>query len=147
MHTIARQILTSVLLTMIIVLGGWSVVEIVAEQRTEGSKLTAEAQLTADRLAHNVAYPLWNKNRVEVEKDLLFELRAATISAAIVLDDTGSIYTGKVETADGRVESWNQDNPYHRKLTESGAKNISTDIVHSNKTIGRLVIYTNHHYL
>ena len=147
MHTIARQILTSVLLTMIIVLGGWSVVEIVAEQRTEGSKLTAEAQLAADRLAHNVVYPLWNKNRVEVEKDLLFELRAATISAVIVLDDAGSIYAGKVEAPDGSIESWNQDNPYHRKLTESGVRNISTDIVHSNKTIGRVVIYTNDHHL
>ncbi|MFZ4858251.1 MAG: ATP-binding protein [Desulfuromonadaceae bacterium] len=147
MHTISRQILTSLMLTIIIVLGGWSAVDIITVQRTEKLKLAAETKLAGDRLAHNLGYPLWNMNRTEVENDLLFELKAATISAALVLDEAGSIFAGKIEATDGSVENWNRDNPSHRKLAESGAQKVSTDITHNDKIIGRIVLYTNDRHI
>ncbi|MDD2736381.1 MAG: ATP-binding protein [Desulfuromonadaceae bacterium] len=147
MQSISRQILTTLLLTIVIVLGGWSAVEILTVQHTEAVKLAGEAQLASERLAHNLVYPLWNMNQVEVEKDILFETRATIITAVIVLDEAGNIYAGKIATPDGSVESWNRNNPSHRNVVESGAKKISTNIVHNGKTIGTVVLYTNGQYL
>jgi signal transduction histidine kinase len=147
MQSISRQILTTLLVTIVIVLGGWSAVEILTVQRTEAVKLADEAQLASERLAHNLVYPLWNMNHAEVEKDILFELKDTIISAVIVLDEAGNIYAGKVESPDGSVENWNRNNPSHRKLAASGAKNNSANIVHNGKTIGTVVLYTDDQYL
>lgn len=147
MQSISRQMLTTLLLTIVIVLGGWSAVEILTVQHTEAVKLACEAQLASERLAHNLVYPLWNMNREEVEKDIMFELKATIISAVIVLDEAGNIYAGKFESPEGLVENWNRNNPSHRKLAASGAIKASTNIVHNDKTIGTVVLYTNDQYL
>jgi signal transduction histidine kinase len=146
-RTISRQILSTLLLTILIVLGGWSAFEIRNALVMEEMKLDAGARLVTERLAYNLVNPLWNMNLDEVEKTILYEIRADMISAVIVKDEFGNIHSGKVELTDGRIENWNPDNSLHRNMTESGAKKISKNIVHNDKTIGTVVLYTNSQYL
>lgn len=147
MRTISRQILTTLLLAILIVLGGWSAFEIRNALVMEEMKLDAGARLVAERLAYNLVNPLWNINLEEVENTILYEIKSDMISAVIVLDEFGNIQAGKVELPDGRIENWNKDNSSHRNLAESGAKKISKSILHNNKGIGTVVLYTNGQYL
>ena len=53
---------------MVIVLGISSVIELNILKQRERQQLAQQGTVTADRIANNLAYPLWNLNEPEAER-------------------------------------------------------------------------------
>ena len=67
--SIAAQILLAVLITVVVVLGIASLIELKILERRESQQLRDRGPLAAERVANNLAYPLWNLNHFETERD------------------------------------------------------------------------------
>ena len=142
--SIAAQILLAVLITIIVVLGISSVIELKILERREAQQLHDRGPIAADRVANNLAYPLWNLNHPETERVVLDELAAPEIVGIQVLDEHGQLYLGKAEDPSGTV----------RDLASQGTANNATadytftkEIKFRNNRIGSVKIDLSRAYL
>jgi PAS domain S-box-containing protein len=101
--TIASQILVAVIITVVIVLGISSLIEVNILKNRETQKLSQRGSLTADRIANSLAYPLWNLNQIGTEQVVDDELVAQEVSKIQVFDEHGQLYAGKIKNADGSI--------------------------------------------
>jgi PAS domain-containing protein len=104
------QILIAVSLTVVIVLGISSVIELNILKQRERQQLAQQGTVTADRIANNLAYPLWNLNEPEAERVVRDELAAEEVIRIQVLDERGQLYVGQIKAADGSMSDLNQAN-------------------------------------
>jgi len=93
----------AVIVTVVIVLGISSVIELEVLQAREKQQLQQGGNVTADRISNSLAYPLWNLNQVETERVVLYELAAREVDRIQVLDEQGKQYIGKAKAADGSI--------------------------------------------
>jgi len=77
--SIALQIMIAVIVTVEIVLGISSLIELNILQNREKQQLQQGGNVTADRISNSLAYPLWNLNQVETERVVLYELAAREV--------------------------------------------------------------------
>lgn len=94
MKSVSTQILASILITMIIVFGGWGIIEIKNTTEYEKERLEKNQMRIAERLAFNLAYSLWNLNLSEVEKNIQDEAVDENIRSIQVFDENGELYAG-----------------------------------------------------
>lgn len=116
--SIAVQILLAVLITVVVVLGIASLIELRILERREARQLHDRGPIAADRVANNLAYPLWNLNHFETERVVLDELAAPEIVGIQVLDENGQLYLGKAEDSSGAVRDL---------ASEKTADNVAVD--------------------
>ena len=116
--SIAGQILLAVLTTVVVVLGISSVIELKILEVREARQLQDRGPIAADRLANNLAYPLWNLNHAETERVVLDELAGPEIVGIQVFDEHGQVYLGKVQDSSGAVRDL---------ASEEGAYNVPVD--------------------
>lgn len=109
--SIAVQILLAVLITVVVVLGIASLIELRILERREARQLHDRVPIAADRVANNLAYPLWNLNHFETERVVLDELAAPEIVGIQVLDEKDQLYLGKTEDSNGVVRDLASEKP------------------------------------
>ncbi|HEV8370228.1 MAG TPA: PAS domain S-box protein [Pyrinomonadaceae bacterium] len=126
--SIALQILLAVIVTVVVVLGISSVIELNILQNRERQQLQARGTVTADRISNSLAYPLWNLNQVETERVVLDELAAQEVARVEVLDEHGQLYIGKFKAADGSIQ-------------DLKSNNTSTGLVGGNYSFSREVYF------
>ena len=143
--SIALQILLAVIVTVVVVLGISSVIELNILQNRETQQLQARGTVTADRISNSVAYPLWNLNQVETERVVLDELAAREVARVEVLDEHGQLYLGKFKAADGSI----QDLKSNGTATGSVAGNysFSRDVYFRGNRIGSVKLDVSTAYL
>src|ERR1700741_1332430 len=100
MKTISTQILASLLVTVIVFLGGWGDLEIQKALQSQEENLRREQHNIVERLAFSLVYPLWNLNLAETEKTIHYEAIGENVRAVLVYDDSGILYAGTVREGD-----------------------------------------------
>ena len=105
--SIATQILIAVIITVVVVLGISSVIEVNILKNRETQNLSQRGSVTAERIANNLAYPLWNLNQIETDRVVRDEVAAQEVSRIQVFDEQGKLYVGKVKNTDGAVTNVN----------------------------------------
>jgi len=109
--SIASQILLAVILTVVVVLGISSVVELYILKHREIQQLQRRGTVTADRISNSLAYPLWNLSQPETERIVLDELVVQEVAGIQVFDEQGQLYVGKYKSADGSIHDFNKNGP------------------------------------
>jgi PAS domain S-box-containing protein len=109
--SIASQILLAVIVTVVIVLGISSVVELYILKHREIQQLQQRGTVTADRISNSLAYPLWNLSQPETERIVLDELVVKEVAGIQVFDEQGQLYVGKYKSVDGSIHDSNTNGP------------------------------------
>ena len=109
--SIASQILLAVIVTVVIVLGISSVVELYILKHREIQQLQQRGTVTADRISNSLAYPLWNLSQPETERIVLDELVVKEVAGIQVFDEHGQLYVGKYKSVDGSIHDSNTNGP------------------------------------
>jgi len=109
--SIASQILLAVIVTVVVVLGISSVVELYILKHREIQQLQRRGTVTADRISNSLAYPLWNLSQPETERIVLDELVVQEVAGIQVFDEQGQLYVGKYKSADGSIHDFNKNGP------------------------------------
>ena len=109
--SISSQILLAVILTVVIVLGISSVVELYILKHREIQQLQQRGTVTADRISNSLAYPLWNLIQPETERIVLDELVVKEVAGIQVFDEQGQLYVGKYKSVDGSIHDFNTNGP------------------------------------
>ena len=109
--SISSQILLAVILTVVIVLGISSVVELYILKHREIQQLQQRGTVTADRISNSLAYPLWNLSQPETERIVLDELVVKEVAGIQVFDEQGQLYVGKYKSVDGSIHDFNTNGP------------------------------------
>ena len=141
--SISIQILIAVLITIVPVLGVSSIIELNVLKDREAQMLHDRGELTADRLANNIAYPLWNLGREQTERVVLDEISSPDVVSIRVLDENGDLYVGKSRGADGVVR--NIEAPAAAGTGAATAPSVATysysrPINFKGRAIGRMVL-------
>src|SRR6185503_18435312 len=100
MKTISKQILASLLVTVMLFLGGWGYSEIQKTMRSQEENLRRDQHNIVERLSFSLVYPLWNLNLTETEKTIHNEAIAENVRGILVYDDSGVLYTGTIREGD-----------------------------------------------
>jgi len=109
--SISSQILLAVIVTVVIVLGISSVVELYILKHREIQQLQQRGTVTADRISNSLAYPLWNLSQPETERIVLDELVVKEVAGIQVFDEQGQLYVGKYKSVDGYIHDFNTNGP------------------------------------
>src|SRR5262245_35397841 len=97
LSSIASQILLAVIITVVVVLGISSFVEVSILKNREAQRLSDRGSVAADRIANNLAYPLGNFDHAETERVVRDELAVPEVSRIQVVDAEGKSYVAKVK--------------------------------------------------
>jgi hypothetical protein len=149
MTTITKHILASIFVTVLVVLGGWGYLELQSTIRFEMDSLLRDQRNIVERLAYSLAYPLWNLNRLEVEKTIHHEAIDDVVRAILVYDDSGEFYFGTIREGakEEDIKSYNADNPPGQQLLSIKQNSTSREIIKNGKTIGKVFLYVNDDHL
>jgi signal transduction histidine kinase/CheY-like chemotaxis protein len=148
MKTISKQILASLLVTVLVVLGGMGYWDLKSTMRLERENLEHDQKNVADRLADSLVYPLWNLNQEEIKKTIQNEMVEVNVRAILLYDETGEFYAGMIrETAEDGVMPYNVNATLHRQLIATNKDFVTRDIVKSHKVIGKIALYANDEHL
>jgi PAS domain S-box-containing protein len=149
MKSITQQLTTSILITVLVVFGGWGYWDLRALLHREQSYQDLFRTNIAERTALGLEYSLWNLNEEGTRKLLHSVVLDEAVKAAIVYDETGALFAGEIrETpAGGKVEPFNAATPEHRKILERNSPPAVSDIVYNGKRIGKLALYANNEQL
>jgi signal transduction histidine kinase/CheY-like chemotaxis protein len=148
MKTISKQILASLLVTVLVVLGGMGYWDLKSTMRLERENLEHDQKNVADRLADSLVYPLWNLNQEEIKKTIQNEMVEVNVRAILLYDETGEFYAGMIrETAEDGVMPYNANATLHRQLIATNKDFVTRDIVKSHKVIGKIALYANDEHL
>ncbi len=103
-RTIRTKLITVILLTTSVVLGVAGYLDYKFVEHHERSHLTELAEVSAVRLAHHLAIPMWNLDREQVGDMLVAEMKESRIVAIVVRDDDNStLFAAKERGANGEV--------------------------------------------
>lgn len=144
MNTITRQILASLLVTVLLVIGGGGYVEMLnAVDATEAELLDRQFTI-ADRLSQVLAYPLWHMDQEEVERSVRNEAQADSVQAIVVSREDGSPYVALVRhDASGEViRLAGQSDDLRRRVAALRLFSVA-DVVKDQQPIGLVTVYGN----
>ena len=131
--------ITLILLTTL-VLAGFGVYQYLLSRAEKLVHLTYVADSALERLAYNLAMPLWNFDMDQVEKAMLAEMRDRAIYAIVVSDTDGNRHAGRV-----RNEAWEivdmQDD-----INESDVMR-SQDILKGDEHLGRVELHLTQQFM
>jgi PAS domain S-box-containing protein len=149
MKSIAIQVQTSLLVTVLVVLGGWGYLELRNTTRLELEHLRHDHRTITERLAYSLVYPLWNLNLAETEKIIHAEAVGENVRAILLYDDSGVLYAGMIRKSSKEegVTAYNASNPLHRQLLALHQNSTSRDIIKNGKSIGKVVLYVSDDHL
>ena len=149
MKTIAKQVLASLLVTVLVVLGGWGYLELRNTMRLEQAGLLREQRNIVERLAFSLVYPLWNLNLLETEKAIHNEAVEENVLAILVYDESGSLYAGTIREGAGEedIRAYNASSSLHRQLLSQDNYVASRDIIKKGEVIGKVVLYVSDGHL
>jgi PAS domain S-box-containing protein len=147
MKTISKQILLSLMGTLIVVLGIWGYLESMRTMRHEQEKLRHDQQTIAERVAYNLVYPLWNLNRAEVEKTIQYEAVEEVVRAILVYDDNGDFYSGTIRDESGHLNAYDNNRPQHRHLLSLSVGSKTQEILKNGKLIGKVTVFVDDEHL
>lgn len=149
MKTIAKQVVASLLVTVLVVLGGWGYLELRRTMRLDQEHLRRDQRNIVERLAHSLVYPLWNLNLEEVEKTIHHEAVEEDVRAIVVYDESGALYAGTIREGDKEedIKAYDASQPLQRELLSQNKYSATRDIVRKGKVIGKVVLYVNDHHL
>ncbi|MGZ3254485.1 MAG: histidine kinase dimerization/phospho-acceptor domain-containing protein, partial [Burkholderiaceae bacterium] len=148
MKTISQQILASLLVTVLVVLGGMGYWDLTSTMRIERQNLEHDQKNVGDRLADSLVYPLWNLNLEEIKKTIQDEMVEVNVRAILLYDDSGEFYAGMIrETAEDGVMPYNVNSALHKRLIANNKDFIIRDIVKGSKVIGKIALYANDEHL
>src|SRR4051794_10338831 len=145
-QSISAQILLAVLITVISVLGIFSIIENRRLKQRKTEVLQENATMTADRIANSLAYPLWNLNQEETERVVFYETGAAEVFRIQVFDEDGSLYAGKVKGPDGEVRNINAADAAV-PVPQASVYSLSREINFRNTNIGSVMLDVTDAYL
>jgi PAS domain S-box-containing protein len=146
-NSISQQILVSLLLAVLGILGAWGAYELRATYRQEHDRFLLEHRAAAERIAHNLTYPVWNLNRAEVEKTIRYEALDQGVKAILVFDDSGKPYAGLLRNARGILDAYSDQDPVqHAKLDESEPFS-QNEILKDGKAIGSVALFVTDQHL
>ncbi|HEY8905672.1 MAG TPA: ATP-binding protein [Rhodoferax sp.] len=144
MKTVSTQILGSLLLTMLVVVGGGGYVELQDSAKIEQEINLRNQHNTLERLSDSLVYPVWNLNRAEVNKAISNELVNEDIRAILLYDEHAQLYSGMIhEGAGDSVKPYDPNNPLHQQLLSSNQHPVSLNLVKDAVGIGKVVLYAN----
>jgi len=143
MKTITQHILASILITVLVVLGGWGYLELRHTLRSEQERVLAKQRSDAEQLAVGLVYPLWNLNQAEVQKSILIVAADKSIQALLVHDEEGVLYSGVIrEDAGSETPTiFDPGNPLHQQLIARSPRRTMRDILKGGAFIGRVSVY------
>jgi two-component system cell cycle sensor histidine kinase/response regulator CckA len=149
MKTIAKQVLASLLVTVLVVLGGWGYLELRNAMRLEQAGLLREQRNIVERLAFSLVYPLWNLNLQETEKAIHNEAVEENVLAILVYDESGAFYAGTIRegTSEEDIRAYNAGSSLHRQMLSKDNYVASRDIIKKGEVIGKVVLYVNDDHL
>ena len=145
--SIALQIVLAVILTVVAVLGIFSIIELKSLQRRETQQLQERGKVSADRIANSLAYPLWNVTQPETERVVIDELLAREVSSIQVFDEHGQLYLGKVKTSTGAIQDVNNLSPASTPPDNYSAFSYTRDIHFRDNRIGSVKLDVSLAYL
>ena len=144
--SIALQVLIAVSLTVVIVLGVSSVIELRFLKHRESQKMAQQGAVKAERIANSLANPLSNLNQAETDRVVRDELAAEEATRIQVLNERGQLYVGKVKAADGSMVDLNQEN-ISDQVPGSIDYSVQRDINFKGNRIGILKLDVSSAYL
>jgi len=149
MKTISQQILASLLVTVLVVLGGWGYLELQRTMRFEQGALLRDQRNIVERLAFSLVYPLWNLNLAEVKKTIHNEAVEENVLAILVYDDSNALYAGAIResTGDEDIKAYSADRPLHQQLLSQKPNSTTREIIKNGKAIGKVILYVNDDHL
>lgn len=144
MKTVSTQILGSLLLTMLVVVGGGGYVELQDAAQVQQENNLRDQRNVMERLSDSLAYPVWNLNRAEVNKAISNELVNEDIRAILLYDEHAELYSGMIHEGDGdSVKPYDPNNQLHQQLLSRNQHPVSLMLVKDAVDIGKIVLYAN----
>jgi len=144
MKTVSTQILGSLLLTMLVVVGGGGYVELQDTAQVQQENNLRDQRNVMERLSDSLVYPVWNLNRAEVNKAISNELVNEDIRAILLYDEHAELYSGMIHEGDGdSVKPYDPNNPLHQQLLSGNQHPVSQMLVKDAVNIGKVVLYAN----
>jgi signal transduction histidine kinase len=144
MKTVSTQILGSLLLTMLVVVGGGGYVELQDTAKVEQENNLRNQKHTLERLSDSLVYPVWNLNRAEVNKAISNELVNEDIRAILLYDEHAELYSGMIHEGTGEgVKPYNPNLPLHQQQLSKSRQPASQMLVKDAVNIGKIVLYAN----
>ncbi len=144
MKSINKQIIASILITVLIIFGGGGFLEIKNIIIFEKERLKNIQSNTINRLAYNLGSPLWNLNLTNIEKIIQYESNDKNIRAILVYDENSELYAGYIVDKSNKMPiKFDVGNPVHRQLEIDKFRFIHRDIEYQNTIIGKVVLCEN----
>jgi PAS domain S-box-containing protein len=138
--SISWQILVAVLITVVLVLGVSSFVELNLLKKREILRLQQKGVVTADRIANSLSYPLWNLNPAGTKQVIHDEIASVDVFRIRVYDEKGALYAGAVREADGSVKQIDEQSGDAGYATPAAIYSFSRDIDFKNTHIGAVLL-------
>ena len=144
MKSISNLILGSILMTVVIVFGVWGYLEIENTAKQEAKRVEKNQNRIVERLAFNLAYPVWNFNLSETEKNIQNEALDENILSIQVFDENNDLYAGLIrDNINGKITKLNSNSILAEKASLSKSVSYTHQISYKGKAIGKVVVYNN----
>jgi signal transduction histidine kinase len=147
--TITKQILVSLVITVIVVLGGWSYIEQMRISRNDRENLQNTQRNIEKSLAYYLIDPVWNLNKSEIIDSVRYQFAEKSVMGIFVYDEDQKLYAGAIREKIGNdtVTNFDPNKPLHRQLLTQMQNPRTEIILKGEKKIGRLVIYFSDYFL
>lgn len=144
MNTITRQLLASLLVTVLLVIGSGGYVEMRHAVANTEAQLRQTQAAIAERLAQALAYPMWNLDDDEVARSVRNESQPDAVQAIVVIREDGSLYLAFVRDEQGGtiVRPGARRDDWQRRFADMRLFS-SADVLNEGQLIGVVVVYGN----
>lgn len=139
--SISTKILCAVLSVSFLFMAAWGLVSYQLEKQDLSSRLELSTALTAERLGHSLAYPLWNLDDVEIGRILDYEARSGNIRAIILRDENGQFIAGRSKVVGSRLRQDAITAEQERQWFGSSPFSANAEITQESKELGRVIVY------
>jgi PAS domain S-box-containing protein len=146
-NSISQQILVSLLLAVLGILGAGGAYELRVTYRQEHERFLSEHRAAVERIAHNLIYPVWNLNRAEVEKTIRYEAVDPGVRAILVYDEGGKPYAGLLRNDQGYLETFSGQDPRQEARLAASEPFSSSEILKNGQRIGGVELYVSESHL
>ena len=103
-QTIRIKLITVIILTTSIVLGGAGYLAYKYIENAEQTELSALAEVSANRLSQHLVIPMWNLDREQVGELLAAEMQEQRVAAIVIRDeDSRTLFAAKERNEAGEV--------------------------------------------
>ena len=133
--TIRMKVVTVVIISCTLVLGGLSAYNTVKDQKQLTAELQKLARVTSQRLSKHLIGPMWDLDKDLVDSTLEAEMLEDNIQAIVVWDEDGSaIFSARERDAGGRLIGSNG-------AIAGDLFNANNDVNNGTKSIGKVAVF------